>query len=181
MNGPRTVKSVGPILILSLTTTPAVWDATRYGCLPSCPLTGRHRPTASHRSTLLLRVCPPTTDGQIAPGRITYTTTTGPGGTTTYRLFMYGFPFNLRFPLWISFCPKSCLYHHKWFGEWHPMDSDTRPDLPYKCHPSQHRRKLSVPRSIRCISPADHDRQRLISRNPNTVQNVTMNTEVTED
>ena len=38
MNGPRTVKSVGPILILSFTTTPAVWDATRYGCLPSCPI-----------------------------------------------------------------------------------------------------------------------------------------------
>ena len=53
-------------------------------------------------NTLAQGLPPPTTDGQIAPGRITYTTTTEPDGTTTYRLFMYGFPFNLRFPLWIS-------------------------------------------------------------------------------
>ena len=70
-----------------------------------------HRTTSPHSyhkpsPNTLAQSLPLTTAGQIAPSQIIYTETIGQDGNTTYRLFMYGFHFNLRFPPWISYSAK---------------------------------------------------------------------------
>lgn len=109
----------------------------------------------------LAQSLPPTNNGQIAPGQITYTTTIGPDGKTVYHPFKCVFSFTPYPPLQISFRSKGCprkvilsaikmwrfsltqlfctqLPDPERCSEWYPMGSGrSHPDPAYKRRPSQ--------------------------------------------